>query len=833
MRPSWPHLVWPVPVVLWFLIALGHGASTFAPVPARIEEPALVAALACGALSLAVGWRSHPYRRARRMLLETALGATSLIAAGVALGAEADSLTWPLPMHPVETPVVIEGRVLDTTAADAEFPSLVVEARRVRVGDREAACLAKLTVRWRDDAIPPRWVLPGLWLRLRGDFRPPEDARNPGSSAPGRALERLGLAGTVTIDPLSIEAPADPPERGADPGAILRDRLARAFAGSLSRPVAALARGMLLGDRSGIAPAIQHSFRDGGTVHILSISGLHVCILAGFIALFAGMLRLPPAPTAVIELAALWGYVALVGAPASALRSALLWTSARCGRLLGVVVRPFTAWGIAGLALHLADPRSVLDPGFQLSFLAVLGLGAAGALGSLVKPGAAHGGLRGLARRWAAGGWSLLVQSGGATIGTAGVQSTMFGAIPVVGLGLNLIVIPLCTLFMAECVLFLGAVATGMPLLRDAAAGALEASGLLMLELNTHGSRAVEPWLVHDVAPLPALALGTLSLALAGAASESCRGGRRSRASAACWSLVALLVGALVPFVPSWQRASTAPAIVMLDVGQGDGTWVKLPGGGSLLVDAGPRDERRDSGESVIEPALRVEGAERIANGLLSHAHLDHFGGFEWLARRGWIGTLWENGRDRRGAWRRGLSRALGRHGGRAVGVQRDTTLALHGGASLTIERGIADGPHENDASLAGLLRMGGATTLFAGDLETEGEEALLPRLGKVDVVKAPHHGSKTSSGEDWVATLRPSVVLVSSGEHNRFHHPSATVLGRYERFGARVLRTDREGAIRLTLVPGGALISTRAHPAPTRVTWMHAAPVTPSREEP
>ncbi|HEX3113338.1 MAG TPA: ComEC/Rec2 family competence protein, partial [Candidatus Eisenbacteria bacterium] len=490
MRPSWPHLVWPVPVVLWFLIALGHGASTCAPVPARIEEPALVAALACGALSLAMGWRSHPYRAAWRASLEAALGAASLIAAGVTLGAEADSLSWPLPVHPGETPVLIEGRVLDTTATDAEFPSLVVEARRVRVGDREAACRAKLTVRWRDDAIPPRWVLPGLWLRLRGDFRPPEDARNPGSSAPGRALERLGLAGTVTIDPLSIEAPADPPERGADPGAILRDRLARAFAGSLSRPVAALARGMLLGDRSGIAPAIQHSFRDGGTVHILSISGLHVCILAGFIALFAGMLRLPPAPTAAIELAALWGYVALVGAPASALRSALLWTSARCGRLLGVVVRPFTAWGIAGLALHLADPRSVLDPGFQLSFLAVLGLGAAGALGSLVKPGAAHG-VRGLARRWAAGGWSLLVQSGGATIGTAGVQSTMFGAIPVVGLGLNLIVIPLCTLFMAECVLFLGAVATGVPLLRDAAAGALEASGLLMLELNTHGSRAV------------------------------------------------------------------------------------------------------------------------------------------------------------------------------------------------------------------------------------------------------------------------------------------------------------------------------------------------------
>jgi competence protein ComEC len=355
-----------------------------------------------------------------------------------------------------------------------------------------------------------------------------------------------------------------------------------------------------------------------------------------------------------------------------------------------------------------------------------------------------------------------------------------------------------------------------------------------MLELNAHGSRALEPALVHGVAPMGALAAGALLLALAGAASESCRGGRRSRSSAARLSAVALLVGAVVPFLPAWPHTAAAPAIVMLDVGQGDGTWVSLPGGASLLVDAGPRDERRDSGESVIEPALRAEGAGRIANALLSHAHLDHFGGFEWLARRGWIGTLWENGRDRRGAWRRGLATALRRHGGRAVGVARDTTLALsEGTASLTSLRGIADGPHENDASLAGLLRVSGATALFAGDLETAGEEEVLPRLAPVDIVKAPHHGSKTSSGEDWVERLHPSVVLVSCGEHNRFHHPSSTVLGRYQRHGARVLRTDREGAIRLTLVPGGAWISTRAHPAPERVAWTRAAPVTPSREEP
>src|SRR5262245_29010988 len=103
MRPSWlPHFIWPVPVVLWFLIALGHLASTCATVPARWEACALRVALGCGAASLALGWRERPYRLRLWSWLEAALGAASLIAAGVTLGAEADSLTWPLPVHPTE-----------------------------------------------------------------------------------------------------------------------------------------------------------------------------------------------------------------------------------------------------------------------------------------------------------------------------------------------------------------------------------------------------------------------------------------------------------------------------------------------------------------------------------------------------------------------------------------------------------------------------------------------------------------------------------------------------------------------------------------------------------
>ena len=727
---------------------------------------------------------------------------------------------------------MLEGIVVDTTPIDAEPPSVIIEARRVRVGSAESPCRARVPLTWSDATIPPRWIVPGLWLRVAGAYRPPEDARNPGTSAPGRSLELLGLAGRVRIDPLSIVAPSDPETRGAGFGAWLRDRIARDFAASVSRPVASLSRGMLLGDRSGIAPAVRDAFRDGGTIHILSISGLHVCILAGFLALLASSFRLPLAASVGLELAGLWGYVALVGAPASALRSAMLWTAVRSGRVLGRSVRPFTAWGIAGLVLHLFDPASVLDPGFQLSFTAVLGLGASGPLSRLLPEARDEG--RAFPRRARAAArflGSLFLQSAGATAGTAGFQSALFGAVPVVGLFLNLAVIPLCTLFMAEAILAIALHATGVAALAQAGAGALDATGILLLELNVRGSKLLEPWLTPGIVPLPAILAATGGLILATARAEASRG--EGASDAIRWSAAAVLIAALIPLAGYWSARAPAEGAVatveVLDIGQGDAAWARLHTGETILIDAGPRDESRNAGELTIEPALRAEGSSRAARAILSHAHLDHFGGFDWLARRRWIGTLFENGSDPRGEWRRDLSAALRRNGGRLAPVWRDTTLALSGGARLEIHRGLSAGK-ENDRSLAAVLRVEGVSILFAGDLESAGEAALLPSLGPVSLLKAPHHGSKTSSEEEWVERLRPLIVTISCGERNRFGHPDPAVLGRYRRMGALVLRTDVEGAIRITFMRTCAWVSTRRHPAPV---FVPLGAVTPSSHSP
>jgi len=765
----------------------------------------------------------------------------ALAAAGGALGGEADRAAEPLPVHPRAVAVSVEGCVLDAVAADASHPAITFHATSVRVGDASGRCASALLVRFGDDGPAPAWATPGLWMRFEGRYRPPEDARNPGAAAPGRWLTRLGISGTVDADPSTVVVLGNPREGGVPWSGLLRLRLARIFSRDLSVPVAALARGMALGDRSGIAPAIRDSFRDGGTIHILSISGLHVCVLAGIVAAFAIALRLPVGAAIGIELVSLWGYVLLVGAPASAVRSAILWTAMRAARMRGASARPFAAWGTAGLLLHLFDPGVLADPGFQLSFAAVLGLLASGGLQPRLPEARGARGLVARLRDAAAGLLSLARQSAFAEAGTLGIQALNFGAIPVAGLLLNLAVIPLCGAFMGALLLHLGC-AFAVPPLAPAAAGAVEVSGFLMLWLTSKAAAWIPPLPARALPPPGAIAACLVALLAAAAAWEHARVERRPRDRGnARWSaLVALLLAWAVPFVsypPAGRDRSTW--LLALDVGQGDAAVAHLPGA-SILVDAGPATESRDEGRSAVEPALRAEGITRLDAAILSHAHRDHYGGLAWLAGRGFLRVLYENGSDGRGAWRARVRSGLARSRAPCVPVRSDTSVVAGAGVPIRIlgkDRGPAGAAPgnagENNRSLVAFVRLGGGVVCFEGDIERDAERALLGTLAAAQVMKVPHHGSKTSSDSAWVAAARPRIALISCGEGNRFGHPDRSTVGRYLLRGVRVFRTDQEGAIRVTFVRGGAYVSTRAHPAPERVPWRPDPPVTPSGQSP
>jgi competence protein ComEC len=480
------------------------------------------------------------------------------------------------------------------------------------------------------------------------------------------------------------------------------------------------------------------------------------------------------------------------------------------------------------------------DPGFQLSFAAVLGLlASAGLRLALPEIRRARGvGARG--RAAAAGLLALANQSAFAEAGTLGIQVLHFGAVPVAGLVLNLAVIPLCGAFMAALLLHLGC-ALAVPPLAQAAAGAVEGAGILMLWLTAKVAEGIPPVPARSLPPLGVIA-GCLAVFLpAAGAWEHARVERRSHdcRSARWCALVALLLAWGAPFAPSSRDRDRSVWLLALDVGQGDATVAHAPGG-SILVDAGPANESRDEGRAAVEPSLRAEGIAKLDLVILSHAHRDHYGGLAWLAGRGFPRAVFENGSDPRGAWRSSVGSALARSRAPCVAVRSDTSLEAAEGLRFRIlakDRGVAGGmpgnAGENNRSLVAFLDLGGNLVCFAGDVERDAERALLPNLGRVRVMKVPHHGSKTSSDSAWIASTKPRIALISCGEGNRFGHPDRSTVGRYLLAGARVFRTDQEGAIRLTFTPEGAYVSTRAHPAPEFVRWLPDPPLTPSGQSP
>ncbi|HEX9103511.1 MAG TPA: ComEC/Rec2 family competence protein, partial [Polyangia bacterium] len=282
------------------------------------------------------------------------------------------------------------------------------------------------------------------------------------------------------------------------------------------------------------------------------------------------------------------------------------------------------------------------------------------------------------------------------------------------------------------------------------------------------------------------------------------RGRRALRVVAAC---ALVLVASAAWRV--WSRASSETlTATFLDVGQGDACVVELPHGRVLVVDGGGSfDPTFDPGQQVIAPFLWRRGIRRIDLLVLSHPHPDHANGLPTLVEQFPVGELWTNGQSTEQPGTVALLAAAAR---RQVSVGAPRPIEL-GGATLRPLWPYDDGGElavdpargENDNSLVVAVGWRGRSLLFAGDLEAEGEAALLARAGPpvaADVVKVPHHGSKTSSTAEFVAATHPSIAVISVGERNRWGFPNPGVTARWRDAGARVWRTDRDGGVTVTV---------------------------------
>jgi len=243
--------------------------------------------------------------------------------------------------------------------------------------------------------------------------------------------------------------------------------------------------------------------------------------------------------------------------------------------------------------------------------------------------------------------------------------------------------------------------------------------------------------------------------------------------------------------------------VTFLDVGQGDCAVIETPGGRVILVDTGGKGPfgDRDEGKKTVEPYLRHEGVSHIDAILLTHPHSDHIGGADTLLKDMPVDVLLDNGEPTQPALEQKLLGDAAQRNVPCLPVLRGEHIDLGDGVGIEILGPTADEVEDdrpNNCSIVVRLSYGRNVFLFTGDAEKREEQDLLDvryRL-KCDVLKVGHHGSDTSSTDEFIKACSPREAVVSVGAHNSYGHPSDDVIARLKRAGAHVDRTDKVGAV-------------------------------------
>ena len=731
---------------------------------------------------------SGAQRLARALLLVSALAGAGALAYGLT------GLRAELRLAERLAPA-LEGRDLLVTGVVATMPQpgpagtrFVFEVEQAELAGRAAArgqpvqLPSRLALGWysnfQDEAFldePQAELRAGQRWRLPLRLKQPHGSMNPGGFDVELMWFEQGIGATGYVRVVRGWHTA---ERLADGVAYPVQRLRQALRDAIGRDVsdprsAGVLAALVVGDQAAIERDDWDLFRRTGIAHLVSISGVHVTMLAwlaGALAAWAWrhntrlMLWLP-APTAGrwwgLALATAYALLAGWGVPAQ--RTVVMLAVAVGLRSLGWRWPWLLVLAAAAVAVTALDPWALLQPGFWLSFAAVgLLMVSEPVRGRARGPGGARGMLAGHLRAQVV-----------ATLGLAPLSLVIFQQISVVGFIANLVAIPWVTLVITPLAL-LGAV---LPGLWTVAAWGLQVM-VWALEVLSQWPFAV--WTTP--APAAWMAAGGLLGALLAVLPVP---------GAVRWLALPLVLPLLWPPVP---RPPTGQfEIVVADIGQGTAVLVRTRGH-LLVYDTGPQYSREsDAGQRVLLPLLRSRGEPRVDLLVLSHRDIDHVGGAASLLAGHPVTALTSSLEPGHPLLASAMPHTPCRagQGWSWDGVQFDL---LH-----PTPEDVAAARKPNAVScVLRVMDASGRSLLLTGDIELAQEAALLQRSGGAlasTLMLVPHHGSRTSSGAAFLDAVRPRTALVQAGYRSRYGHPAPDVLARYAERGIEVVRSDQCGA--------------------------------------
>jgi competence protein ComEC len=684
-------------------------------------------------------------------------------------------------------PELWEGRDIELSGIIAEMTQpaergvrFVFDVERVYAPGAEVPPRISLTWYHSGDTGQVPDLHPGQRWRLSARLRRPHGNANPGGfDFEAWMLER----GIRAVGYVRADAPAAVIMARVNRPAYVLQRTREAVRASLlrsldSRPYAGVIVALAVGDQRAIPPSQWRVFTRTGVNHLMSISGLHITMVASLAYLL--VLRLwrrsetltlcLPAvrAAAAAGLAAALAYAALSGFAVPAQRTVFMLAIVAVALWLGWMMRPIAVLAAAAALVIVVDPMAVISAGFWLSF---------GAVAVIMLAGGGRIGRFSLLAAWARTQWAV-------TLALVPLLLAMFQQVSLVSPIANAVAIPLVSLVVVPLTLL--AAVLPFDLLAHAAHAVM---ALCMNVLETLDRVPDAAWQQH--APpswaVPLAMLGALWMLL-------------PRGFPARWVGAGFMLPLLLSLPP---RPSPGELwLTVLDVGQGLAVVARTQGH-ALLYDTGPAFSGQVSaGEHIVVPYLRANGVLRLDGVIVSHDDLDHSGGalavlqampVEWLSsplseihpiseaaahrRRCSAGERWE--------W---------------DGVAFEI---LHPDAESYNELDLKD--NDRGCVLRIVSRYG--SVLLPADIERRSEIGLLHNSSgrlSADVLIAPHHGSRTSSTPEFVRAVAPRLVVFSVGYRNRFGHPHPAVARRYREQRSELVRTDIAGAVLVRMNSSG-----------------------------
>jgi len=592
-------------------------------------------------------------------------------------------------------------------------------------------------------------------------------------------------------------------------------------------------KALILGERGTIPRPVKEDFATSGTAHIMAISGLHLGIIA--FVLFRGFLWILrqsetiTLKTNVFKLSALLTippiilYTLVAGARVSTVRATIMIIVYLFSILIDRPRDLLHTLAVAALVITLIDPAALLEPSFQLSFMAVLAiLVLVPRLRRLFRrEDILPSRDKGLILRVTSWSRDLLLVSAAAIIGTVPVIAYHFHRVSPMGLISNFLVIPL-----------LGFLAIPAGLI----------SALLSL-CSTHlalpfawiAGRVIDltVWIIHCLASLPGASFNVVTPTLLEIILFYAFLAAILHMGRSVFIRIALAVILFSGAVDAgyWllrPHFSQTLTITSVDVGQGDCALVEFPGGKRALIDGGGfYDDSFDVGENVVAPFLWKKRIRKIDFLILTHPDPDHLNGLKFIARNFGVEELWDSGLESHSPFFQEFMTIVRQKEIRRVSLSReDESRFINGVIVQPLHPPAKDSQADfepqpaklNNLSLVLRLVYGRQTFLFTGDIEKEAETNLLASGVDLEsrVIKVPHHGSLSSSTPRFLGKVRPEIAVICVGQRNFLRLPNPKVLSRYERLGCRIFRTDQHGAITMDTDGQGLSIKTFRRPSDT-----------------